>query len=225
MASIPNAGRTPLWVRRIGSVFGITAVLAITGLTACADAPAAPPTPTASASLSQLTGTLTGTLTATTSTLTSTVTSLTGTVVHGLLWTSPVGEQSASRVIGPAGGSLSMQDGIKVVVPRGAVSRDVRFSVTRLPGIIVAYDFQPHGIKFAVPVQIEQPTAGTGLLGLLRSNPETTVRGAYFAKQSLLDQLLGTAVVTEFRPASISADRKWIRFTADHFSGYMVSMD
>lgn len=206
-------------------------VLAGAGLTACTEAPTAPaaPAPAPTASLGKLTGKLLGTASTLTSTLTSTITStttsLTGTLVNGLLWSSPVSETSASAVIGPKGGTVSIPNGIRVVVPAGAVSSDVRFSVTRLPGIIVAYEFQPHGTTFAVPVKIEQPTGGTSLLGLLGVQPTRTVRGAYFAEKSLLDQLLGTAVVSEFRPASISADRQWIRFDVDHFSGYMVSMD
>lgn len=234
MSTPQNAPTKPAWARRaarIASALGVAAAMGIAGLTSCTDAATAPVSappsvsPPPSASLFKLTSKLLTTTSTLTSTITSTTTSLTGTLVHGLLWTSPVSETSVSSVIGPDGGTLSIPNGVRVIVPRGAVSSNVTFRVTRLPGIIVAYDFQPHGTTFAVPVQIEQPTGGTGLLGLLNVQPSTTVSGAYFIQNSLLDQLLGTAVVSEFRPASISADRQWIRFNVDHFSGYMVSMD
>ena len=84
-------------------------------------------------------------------------------------------------------------------------------------GKIVAYDFQPHGTTFAVPVQIEQPTLGTNLM---KWTPTQNILGAYF---SSLNQTAGTGEVTEFRPTFVSADKAWIKFTVDHFSGYMVS--
>lgn len=142
------------------------------------------------------------------------------TAVVGLQWSSPVSQATATRVIGPDGGSLSIPNGITVTVPKGAVSTNVTFSVTRLPGTIVAYDFQPHGTTFAVPLTIEQPTLGTNLTKLPAA---TSVQGAYFPLASSLDQLLGTALVSEFQPTFVSADKAWIKFTVQHFSGYMVS--
>jgi len=125
-----------------------------------------------------------------------------------------------SKVIGPAGGSFSIANGIKVVVPPNAVSSNITFSVTRLPGVLVAYDFQPHGTVFAKPLIIQQPTLGTNLFKL---DPAADIEGAYFPSSSLLDQTTGTAEVTEFEPTFVSADKAWITFTVQHFSGYIVA--
>jgi hypothetical protein len=189
---------------RVATALGSAVTAGITALTvACADGPTAP---TARPSF------------ATTATRTTATPS--GTAVRALVWTKPVAQTSSSRVIGPAGGSVSIADGIRVIVPKGAVTTNVTFSVTRLPGIVVAYDFQPHGTKFAVPVQIEQPTLGTNLRGL---DPSAAIEGGYFADDAALDQSTGSAVVTEFRPTFVSADKAWVKFTVDHFSGYLVS--
>jgi hypothetical protein len=152
---------------------------------------------------------------------TATTTSTSGTLVNGLLWTKAVSQTSVSRVIGPSGGSLSISNGIKITVPRGAVSTNTTFTVTRLPGTIVAYDFQPHGTAFAVPLTIEQPTLGTNVM---KAPTVSSIEGAYFPLSSSLDQTNGSAVVTEFEPTFVSADRAWITFTVKHFSGYIVAM-
>jgi hypothetical protein len=100
------------------------------------------------------------------------------------------------------------------------VSTNVTFQVTRLPGVVVAYDFAPHGIRFAVPLQVEQPTAGTTFHQLSSTGG---VQGAYFLDNSQVSQSTGSATVNEFRPTSVASDRSAIRFTVDHFSGYLVS--
>ena len=160
-----------------------------------------------------LTGTVGGVLSGTLNTLN---------LVTGLQWSRPVTQETATKVIGPSGGSFSIPGGIKVTVPKGAVSSNTTFSVTRLPGNIVAYDFQPHGTKFAVPLVIEHSTKQFNLLQLLLAR---NVRAAYFPNPSLLNQGAGTAVVSEFRPTSLTLDKSTVKFTVDHFSGYMVSMD
>ena len=147
-------------------------------------------------------------------------TTTTTTTVNALLWTKAVAQTTVSKVIGPAGGSLSIPNGIKVTVPPGAVASNLTFSVTRLPGTIVAYDFQPHGTVFAAPLLIEQPTLGTNLFKL---DPASSIQGAYFLSTSMLDQTNGTAAVSEFEPTFVSADKAWVRFTVKHFSGYLVS--
>ena len=153
--------------------------------------------------------------------LAATATDSSGTVVTGLMWTKSVSQQTVTKVIGPSGGSLSIPNGIKVTVPSGAVASSVTFSVTRLGGNIVAYDFQPHGMLFAAPLTIQQPTLGTNLF---KWDPTTNIQGAYFPLVNTLDQSAGTALVTEFEPTLVSADKAWITFQVRHFSGYMVSM-
>jgi len=157
-----------------------------------------------------------------TATHTTTSTSITtqGTAVDALTWSKPVTQTTVSKVIGAAGGSFSIPNGIAITVPPGAVTSNVTFSVTRLPGSIVAYEFQPHGITFAVPLQVAQPTLGTNLFKL---PAVASITGAYFLGSSALDQSSGTADVAEFESTFVSADRAWVRFSVKHFSGYLIS--
>jgi len=208
MSLLRNTAPAPTQRRhmaRVATALGSAVTAGITALTvACADGPTAP---TARPSSS-------------TATTRTTPTTPSGTAVRALLWTKPVSQATSSHVIGPAGGSVSIPDGIRVIVPKGAVTTNVTFTVTRLPGIAVAYDFQPHGTKFAVPVQVEQPTLGTNLRGL---DPAAAIEGGYFADDAALNQSTGSAVVTEFRPTFVTPDKAWVKFTVDHFSGYLVS--
>lgn len=160
-------------------------------------------------------------ITSSTATLTTTAAS-TLTKVTGLRWSTAVTESSTSKVIGAGGGSITAAGGLTLTVPKGAVSTNTTFVVRRVAGNLVAYEFEPHGKTFAKPLGITQLTAGTNF----RTYPlSVLVRGAYFTDRTLLDQILGIAFVSEFRSATISLDRSNVRFTVDHFSGYMVSMD
>ena len=71
-------------------------------------------------------------------------------------------------VIGPAGGTVTGPTGVSVVIPAGALTTDVRISITQsasnapaLPtGFSVSgqtFSFTPHGTKFAVPVTMTLP--------------------------------------------------------------------
>jgi hypothetical protein len=76
--------------------------------------------------------------------------------------------RSAARWIGPEGGSVELP-GFEVVVPKGAVSGPTRFSI-RLPGTLLEAkrafaEFEPHGVRFAVPVTIRLPYRGTSAEG------------------------------------------------------------
>ena len=203
MWTLRNDGPRPSRTRRIarvGQALGIAALLGgIPGLAACSGEPVAP-TPARPA-------------------LSAAAATTDGTVVKALLWSRPVGGASAARTIGPEGGSFSIPNGITVTVPAGAVRSNTAFSVTRLPGRIVAYEFEPHGTTFDVPLRITHPTRDLDFRRVdLRS-----VRGAYFRNASALDHAAGSAVASEFRPTSVSLEQGAVSFTVDHFSGYMVS--
>jgi hypothetical protein len=141
------------------------------------------------------------------------------TPVRGLLWAKGQKPETASKVIGPAGGSLSA-GGMKLVVPKGAVAANVTFSVTRLGGRIVAYEFQPHGLVFRAPVQLEFSTKGVDWTSL---SGATEVEGAHFLDASALDHATGTAAVTEFAPTVVAVDKSKVTMSVPHFSGWMVS--
>lgn len=128
----------------------------------------------------------------------------------------------ASTTIGARGGALEIpQTGLVLTVPAGAVSQPTRFSVRALPGSIVAYEFEPHGTRFAKPLVLDQ-----SLRGVARGDvgPEgVALEGGYFADDSQLDGEGGVAQIDEFLPARLSPDGAHVRVEIQHFSGYVLS--
>jgi hypothetical protein len=128
---------------------------------------------------------------------------------------------TVSAVIDSRGGTLTIPEaGLTLVVPRNAVSSKTRFKATALAGRLVAYEFEPHGTKFAVPLKFSQDLRKVTLTGWLTS---PLMQGAYFADKSQLDQDDATAVVNELLPATLDLLRFRVSFDINHFSGYLVS--
>ncbi len=126
-----------------------------------------------------------------------------------------------SAVIGQKGGTITIPEaGLTVVVPPSAVSSNTMFTATALAGRLVAYDFQPHGTNFAVPLQFTQDLRKTSLTATLTA---PLLRGAYFEDESRLNQQLGLAFVSELLPATVDLLRFRVSFPIKHFSGYLVS--
>jgi hypothetical protein len=180
--------------------FAPALALAAAGLTvACADAPTGPRAPAAAPQLSE---------------------SGTEFRVSTLLWTTPAAQASASAAIGSAGGTLTLPGGPTLTVPKGAVSATTTFTITRLPGRIVAYDFQPHGKAFAAALTVKHPAAGTNLAAVAA----TALKGAYFAAGDDLRQDNAEADVREYTPSTtVASDKSSFSFTVKHFSGYLMS--
>lgn len=125
---------------------------------------------------------------------------------------------TASKVIGAEGGMLSLPEtGLTLVVPRGAVASPTPFSVTPVGGRYVAYDFEPHGTTFAVPLTFMQDLSKT------KYAKGSAIRGAYFADRSLVDGTAGSADVSELFSLFFD-DFGFSFFSITHFSGYLVSM-
>lgn len=199
--------------RRLRPALTVGAALAATTLAACSpERLAAPESSAPSAPTANLLGGVLGTAGSTLRSLTA---------VTGLLWVNTQTESQVSAVIGRKGGTLTLGGQVTLTVPAGAVQSDTRFVIKRLPGLLVAYDFEPHGTTFDKPLVLVQSTNGTNFSSWRAPN----VRGAYFPDNSLIDQLLGRALVSEFRPTTVARNGSSISFTIDHFSGYMVSMD
>jgi hypothetical protein len=128
---------------------------------------------------------------------------------------------TVSAVIGQKGGTLTIPEaGLTLVVPANAVSSNVTFKATALAGRVVAYDFQPHGTKFAVPLKFTQDLRKTSLLTTLLA---PLLDGAYFADNGSIDQKSGLALVSELLPATVDLLRGRVSFNIRHFSGYLVS--
>lgn len=133
--------------------------------------------------------------------------------------------QTTSAVIGPAGGQLSLPTtGIEVSFAPGAVAKATRITVTALEGTDVAYEFQPHGLKFSAPVVVRQD--------LKKTTAESdavlaaSLQGSYF-EGILAGNLIGThdvySHIKEGRKAKLNATSRVLEFTIEHFSGYIVS--
>jgi len=143
--------------------------------------------------------------------------------VYGALWKTPLEQNlNTTATIGPLGGTLRLPaTGLTVLVPPGAVLRNTTFGVTALAGRVVAYDFQPSGTRFLVPLVVTQSSApidmAPPLLGLKLMRP------AYFKSATDIDQQAGTATVSELLP-QITIDLLGnINYVVPHFSGYIVS--
>jgi hypothetical protein len=146
----------------------------------------------------------------------------------GLVALTPVLQRSTSLAadvtvkarIGAEGGSFAIPAaGLRVVVPRGAVSEPTEFSATAIAGRAVAYEFEPHGARFARPLQITQELRGTEWIGL----PLLNFRAAYFKDRDQLDPEKSLLQVDELLPLSLDLLRLQLRFNVEHFSGYAVS--
>lgn len=142
--------------------------------------------------------------------------------VRGVTRAAPLAKDiSVSAVIGKKGGTITIPEaGLTLVVPPNAVSSDTKFTATALAGRIVAYDFQPHGAKFATPLKFTQDLRKTSLLTALTA---PLLQGSYFADENQLNQLLGIAVVNELLPATVDVLRFRVGFDIRHFSGYLIS--
>lgn len=181
----------------------ILAALVGVGLAACADAPQAPLGPSAP-------------------TAPSLATNVGPSNVVGLRWRSALDTAvTASATIGVFGGRVDVPSlGTHLVVPPGAVLEPTRFAITALPGRLVAFDFEPAGSRFVVPLLLTQEKKHvTGVAPSIVSVPTL----GYFASDAALNQSLGTAVVSELaRPLAINALGD-VTFPVWHFSGYIVS--
>ena len=142
--------------------------------------------------------------------------------VRGVTRATPLSKDiSVSAVIDKKGGTLSIPEaGLTLVVPPNAVSSKTTFTAKALAGKLVAYEFEPHGTRFAVPLQFQQDLKKTSLLSALTA---PLMQGAYFADPSLLDQKHERAFATELLPAVTDLLKGRVGFPINHFSGYLVS--
>ena len=118
--------------------------------------------------------------------------------------------------IGPNGGVLRIPRlGFELVVPKGAVTKVTTFKAKALKGQTVAFDFQPHGTKFAVPLTFRQNALYTSVgWGL-------AIKGGYFTDPTKIDDHGKKAAVAEQMNARWNGT--WMEFDIRHFSGYLVS--
>lgn len=145
-------------------------------------------------------------------------------VAPALVRTTPLAANvSASATIGVSGGEIRLDRvGLRLRVPSGALTHKTVIRVTAYAGSAVAYEFEPHGIRFLVPVRFEQELSETSW-ERLTSAQRLLVQVGYFASPADLDLASGTAAITEWIPSAVDLSGSKVRADLSHFSGYMVS--
>jgi hypothetical protein len=129
---------------------------------------------------------------------------------------------SASATLGILGGQINLPGaGLKVVVPAFALTKTTKITVTAVAGSQVAYEFEPHGTQFLVPLIVTQNLSGTDVVsGGLFSKP---VFAGYFSSLSDLNPLSNTGVVSELLGVALNLSNKTATFSVFHFSGYLIA--
>ena len=183
----------------------VLAALAI-AVAGCADAPNAPPTAPASPALTEAPRP----------------------ALLGILALTPIlqrrvalpADVTVRARIGYEGGTIAIPEaGLRVVIPRGAVSEPVDFVATAVAGRGVAYRFDPHGIRFARPLVVTQELRGTEWIGL----PLLNMRAGYFKDDAQLDAERALVRLDELLPLTLDLLRLQARFNVEHFSGYVLT--
>jgi len=124
---------------------------------------------------------------------------------------------STSATIGPLGGVLALPSaGLTVVVPPLAVKSPTKMSVTALAGSSVAYEFEPHGIKFPVPLVATQSLSGTQAQNGGLINPLSLFAG-YFPDSKRITS------VSELLNLNVNVLGQTSVLTIWHFSGYIIA--
>ncbi|HEY5218631.1 MAG TPA: hypothetical protein VIJ16_02425 [Gemmatimonadaceae bacterium] len=126
----------------------------------------------------------------------------------GLLACTPQPYDSATRIIGPGGGTIQVS-GYTLSIPRGALTHRVRITAVAPTGTVNLVQFQPQGLIFQQSAQLTMSYANCGLLGALLPK-----HIAYTDNQlNILELLTGvTDLLHKTETAKIG-----------HFSGYAVA--
>jgi hypothetical protein len=137
---------------------------------------------------------------------------------NGVLRRTPLASNiTVRKTIGRSGGTLSIPAaGVTVVVPYGALDRDTEITMTARAGYLLAYDFEPHGVTFKVPLVFNQSLNNTNV-GLLTP---LSLKLGYYSDPSLLGKT--TALVSELVQGLTSILTRTFTAPIKHFSGYVV---
>lgn len=124
---------------------------------------------------------------------------------------------SASTVVGVLGGNVSIPSaGLNIVIPPLAVAAGTKITVRALAGSNVAYEFEPHGIRFGVPLVATQSLRGTQAESGGLINPLSLFAG-YFPDQN------APTSISELLNLNVSLLNQTSVFSIWHFSGYIIA--
>jgi hypothetical protein len=115
--------------------------------------------------------------------------------------------ESATRVIGPAGGAIRFADHV-LEIPAGALDSAVSITATAAQSPYVVVDLAPHGLQFRVPAHLSM---GYGACAWADS---------LFHIDYLSDDL---TQVLEQESSTVHPDRHMVEAPIDHFSLYAVA--
>jgi hypothetical protein len=134
---------------------------------------------------------------------------------------------SATATIDGSGGVITIPSvGLTVTFPAGAVSDPVEITVTATKGDHVSYEFQPHGLQFAKPVEVSQALRGTAA-ELVASARLNDLIGGYVPRGREDIDSKGKASVAETYAVTLTGtgavgNPKVATFSINHFSGYIL---
>jgi len=130
--------------------------------------------------------------------------------------TVPIGDLYVTKVIGPLGGTIALASaGLTVTIPPRAVATNTTFQIHALAGTAVAYEFEPHGTTFPVPLIVRQSLQGTTSPLALPS-----FEAGYFADRS---QIVSSTLANVTEEIPVIGGLGFVSFPVWHFSGYLVS--
>lgn len=130
--------------------------------------------------------------------------------VQGLLACNVEETHSASRVVGPEGGSIRVGPHV-LLIPPNALRQPVRIDATAPAGNRVAVEFQPHGLDFQRPTVLTMSYRECGLGGLLLK--------IVYVDDSNPDEI----TILEVLPSLNSLLTQTVTAKTDHFSKYMLA--
>jgi hypothetical protein len=126
---------------------------------------------------------------------------------------------TVSKVIGARGGTLELKEaGLKVIVPKGAVSGDETFTITAIAGRLIAYEFTPHRV-FDRPIAIEQELDKL----TVPSGERVSVAGYFASRDDLGKNGNDVGTVQEQLPVTVDLSGSKAKFSIIHFSGYLMA--
>jgi hypothetical protein len=133
------------------------------------------------------------------------------------------GDDSWSFDVGPAGRTVRHSStGLTISIPAGAVAAPTHITVTALRGAPLAYRFEPHGLQFALPIQLTQSLRGFQLGRASAGIPQ--LFAGYFAGDALAtDAVTGEARALEILPVQVDVVGRNAVLYVRHFSGYTVA--